>query len=278
MVTRRQLLGLGFATAAIEHRLETGRLHAISAGVYAVGRRQLTPHGRWIAAVLACGADAGADGAALSHRSAAALWRIGQEEGGIDVTLRRRGTVHRRGLRVRSRPSLPACDFTRRSRIPVTTPLRTLIDLATELEDGALERAVNQADVHDLLDPETLREALVLRTGEPGVKRLAALLDRHTFRLSDSELEVYFRPLAAAAGLPVPLTKDWVLGFEVDFHLPTLGLIVETDGLRYHRTPAQQVRAILRDQTHVAAGLRCCASPTGRSPMNRITCGGSCDV
>ena len=159
-------------------------------------------------------------------------------------------------MRIHTCPSLPARDFTRRRNIPVTTPVRTLIDLATELEDRPLERAVNQADVHDLVDPEALRKALAERTGEPGVKRLAALLDRHTFRLSDSDLEIYFRPLAAQAGLPVPETKAWVLGFEVDFHFPDLGLVVETDGLRYHRTAAEQARAVKRDQTHVAAGLR----------------------
>ena len=94
------------------------------------------------------------------------------------------------------------------------------------------------------------------RQGEPGVKKLASLLDRHTFRLSDSDLEVFFRPLALAAGLPLPLTKHRVLGYEVDFWFPDHDLIVETDGLRYHRTPSQQARAARRDQTHTAAGLR----------------------
>lgn len=218
---------------AIEHRLVTGRLHLISRGVYAVGRRELTPHGRWMAAVLLCG-----DGAALSHRSAAALWSIGHEaRGRIDLSVRRRCEIRRKGLKVRSRPSLDAKDVTRRRGIPVTGPVRTLIDLATELKDPRLERAVNDADKLDLVDPETLRRELDGHTGEPGVKKLATLLDRHTFRLSDSDLEILFRPLAMAAGLPVPLTKRWVLGFEVDFFFPDHGLIVETDGLRYHRTP-----------------------------------------
>jgi very-short-patch-repair endonuclease len=44
-------------------------------------------------------------------------------------------------------------------------------------------------------------------------------------------------------------------GFKVDFYWPDLGLVVETDGLRYHRTPAQQARDRLRDQAHTAAGL-----------------------
>jgi|SRR3954451_14467465 len=80
-------------------------------------------------------------------------------------------------------------------------------------------------------------------------------LDRHTFRLSDDELEVAFRPLAAAAGLPIPQTKVFVNGFEVDFFWPGLGLVVETDGFRYHRTASTQSRDALRDQTHAAAGM-----------------------
>jgi very-short-patch-repair endonuclease len=80
------------------------------------------------------------------------------------------------------------------------------------------------------------------------------LLDPFTFRLSDSDLEILFRPIAAAAGLPPPLSKEPVSGFEVDFFWPDLGLVVETDGLRYHRTPSAQARDRLRDQTHTAAG------------------------
>jgi very-short-patch-repair endonuclease len=138
----------------------------------------------------------------------------------------------------------------------VTSPVQTLIDLATELATPRLERCVNEADKLDLVDPETLRKALDAYPGIPGVKALRTMLDRHTFRLSDSDLEVFFRPLAIAAGLPVPLTKHQVLGHEVDFFFPDHGLVVETDGLRYHRTPAQQARAARRDQTHTAAGLR----------------------
>ena len=252
VVARRDLEGLGFTEEAIEHRLATGRLHPVAAGVYAVGRRELTPHGRWMAAVLACG-----DGAVLSHRSAAELWGIGHEESGrIDVTIRRRSRLERRGIKVRCRPSLGARSLVHRRGIPLTSPVQTLIDLATELKPLRLERAVNEADKHDLVDPETLRRELDCHKGEPGVKKLATLLDRHTFRLSDSDLEILFRPLALAAHLPVPLTKHWVLDYEVDFFFPDHGLVVETDGLRYHRTPAQQARMVKRDQTHQANGLR----------------------
>src|ERR1044072_5892667 len=74
IVARRQLLALGFNSREIEHRIGRGRLHVVMRGVYAVGWPQMTRRRRWMAAVLACG-----EGAALSHRSAAALWRGGKE-------------------------------------------------------------------------------------------------------------------------------------------------------------------------------------------------------
>jgi Protein of unknown function (DUF559)/Transcriptional regulator, AbiEi antitoxin/AbiEi antitoxin C-terminal domain len=252
VLARRDLEELGFSKMAIDHRVATGRLHLIARGVYAVGRPELTPDGRWLAAVLMCGDDA-----LLSHRSAAELWGIGREwDRRIDVTIRREVKIRRRGIKVRRRASLPDSSMTRRHGIPVTTPVQTLIDLATELKLLRLERAVNQADVHDLVDPETLRRALDAYVGMPGVKTLRTMLDRHTFRLSDSDLEILFRPLARAAAYPSPLSKHWVLDYEVDFWFPAQGLVVETDGLRYHRTPSQQARMARRDQRHQAAGLR----------------------
>jgi uncharacterized protein DUF559 len=251
VLTRVDLLELGFSPESIKHRIERGRLHPVTRGVYAVGRPQLTREGRWMAAVLACGA-----GAALSHGSAAALWRIGKQRGSsVDVVIRRRSDLRRPGLCVRARPRLSEDDFTERHGIPVTTPVRTLIDLATELTPKRLERAVNEADKRDRIDPESLREALDGYAGQPGVRALRTLLDRQTFRLSDTELEVLFRPIAAGAGLPTPLTKEMVNGFEVDFYWPDRGLVVETDGWRYHRTASAQTRDALRDQIHTAAGL-----------------------
>jgi hypothetical protein len=120
VVARRDLEGLGFTEEAIEHRLATGRLHLISAGVYAVGRPELSLHGRWIAAVLAC-----RDGAVLSHCSAAELWGIGHEDRGrIDVTILRRSRLERPGVKVRTRPSLDARCFVSATASPSPTPCR----------------------------------------------------------------------------------------------------------------------------------------------------------
>jgi very-short-patch-repair endonuclease len=204
-----------------------------------------------MAAVLACG-----EGAVLSHRSAAALWGIATErEGQIDVSVRRDREHRRPGIRARTRPHLPEKDVTQRDGIPVTGIARTILDIATELSDKQLERAINEADKLDLIDPETLRAAIEPFEGQPGIRHLRRILDRDSFRLSDSHLEVLFRAIVVGAGLPHPLTKQWVNGFEVDFYWPELGLVVETDGLRYHRTASTQSRDALRDQTHTAAGL-----------------------
>src|SRR3954468_11249584 len=129
VVSRAQLLACGLGADAIKHRVARGRLHPVARGVYAVGRRELTRDGRWMAAVLSCGPRA-----VLSHTSAAALWGIAPErrlEGSLPLPPDRR----RRDLVVHRRRELRA---TRHRGIPVTTPIDTLIDLATMLGDGAV--------------------------------------------------------------------------------------------------------------------------------------------
>jgi predicted transcriptional regulator of viral defense system len=251
VVSRDQLFDVGYTREAIDHRIRTGRLHPLHRGVYVVGRPYATDHGRWMAAVLACGDDA-----VISHSSAAALWRMGREERNlIELSLPSLSRRCRPGLRVHQRPALKKRDLTREFGIPCTTPVQTLIDMSLRLDRPGIERMINEADKYSLTHPPQLREALDRRAGEPGVARLRFILDRRTFRLTKEELERRFLPLAEKAGLPVPLTGQFVNEFEVDFYWPDLGLVVETDGLRYHRTPAEQARDRLRDQTHTAAGL-----------------------
>ena len=215
-----------------------------------VGRPELTRYGRWMAATLACG-----PGSALAFGSAAALLEIGSERGVIEVSVDGSRNPRAKGVRIHRTSRLPADDVGICYAIPVTSPVRTLLDLATYLPDHALERAINEADKRDLIDPESLRRALDDRAGQPGVRTLRELLDRHTFLLTDSELEQRFARLARHAGLPAPQTSVHLNGFKVDFFWPELGLVVETDGLRYHRTPTQQNRDRVRDQAHTASGL-----------------------
>jgi hypothetical protein len=260
VLTHEQLLRLGFSGDAIKHRVAVGRLHQVARGVYAVGRGSLTQNGHWMAAVLACGYEPGrgAPSAVLSHSSAANLLGIGGEPSdGIEVSARSSADRRRPGIRVHRRPGLRDEDVGFFERIPVTSPARTIVDMAARLPRIEVERMVDEADRLDLIHPPELREALDGHAGQPGVARLRGWLDRRTFRLTRSKLERWFLPLAVRAGLPVPETKAWVNGFEVDFHWPQLRLVVETDSLRHHRTPGQQTRDHERDQAHTAAGYTC---------------------
>jgi very-short-patch-repair endonuclease len=249
VVSRTQLLARGYSAAAIAHRLAVGRLHPVQRGVYAVGRPELSHHGVWVAAAMSCGTAA-----VISHDSAAQLWRIRDGGGRVEVTVPLHVRRRRPGIAIYQR-TLPASEWTTREDVPVTTVHRTLLDLAARLSRGQLEAAINAADKLDLTNPERLRAALDDFAGRPGVKTVRSVLDRRTFTFTASELERWFLPLARTAGLPRPLTSKHVNGFEVDFYWPGLGLVGETDGLRYHRTPAAQTRDRLRDQTHARAGL-----------------------
>lgn len=257
-VGRAQLLELGLSTAAIRHRLRIGFLTPVWRGVYVVGRRQLSPHGRWMAAVLACGPHA-----FLSHRSAAALLRIRKERPGpIDVVVPHHVVRRRPGIRVHRRVGLgSSSDWPGRwpatiwvDHIPVTGPVPTLVDLAICLSTFELEAAVNEAAQRGVIDPESLREALDAVPPRPGASRLRRLLDRDTFVLTSTRLEQLFLPLARATGLPLPQTQARLGSYRVDFYWPDLGLVVETDSLRFHRTPAKQAEDYRRDQAHLLAG------------------------
>jgi very-short-patch-repair endonuclease len=246
-----QLRGLGLSEQAIRHRVSRGRLHRVARGVYAVGRPEIDRRGRWMVAVLSCGPTA-----VLSHWAAAAHW--GLVAGGcaeVDVSVRTCSHREVVGVRLHRRGGLRPGDVTVHDGIPVTTPIQTLIDLAGEMDDRRLEQAVNEADRLDLVDPETLLRALESFPSRRGVARLRALLGARVFRLTDSELERRFLRLVRRAKLPTPQTGTRLNGFLVDFYWPCFGLVVETDGLRYHRTSAQQARDRERDQAHTAAGL-----------------------
>jgi very-short-patch-repair endonuclease len=247
VVSRRQLMERGLGVDAIKHRVRRGRLHPVARGVYAVGRPELTREGRWMAAVLGCGPHA-----VLSHTSAGALWQIAPERR-LEVSLPLPLDSRRRGIVIHRRRGLRA---TTHRGIPVTPVIDTLIDLAATLTADETEAAINEADKRDLCNPERLRAALDDLPPRPGLQAVRRILDLRTFTMTDSELERRLLPIARRAGLPKLLTQQWVNGFRVDFFCPELKLVIETDGLRYHRTAAQQARDLVRDQVHSAAGLR----------------------
>jgi very-short-patch-repair endonuclease len=180
---------------------------------------------------------------------------LAERPGEIEVSVPMGVFRSRSGITIHRRTKLSDRDRALCRGIPVTSVVLTLVDLAGRLRRPELEAAINEADARDLVNPEALRAALERYALWPGVTVLRETLDRRTFVLTDSGLERRFLALTRKAGLPTPQTRRYVNGFKVDFYWPDLGLVVETDSLRYHRTPAQQTRDRLRDQAHIRAGL-----------------------
>jgi very-short-patch-repair endonuclease len=174
VVTQAQLIAAGLDRDAIAYRRRVGRLHLLQRGVYAVGHRSPSPLATAISAVLACGPDA-----VLSHRSAAALWRIVPRwHTPTEVTA---PTQHRLEeiLVHRSRHQ----DTTVHYGMRVTTPARTLVDLADVLPPRQLTRALNEAQVQRLV---TAAELATLLTRYPG-RRTAQLTPERGATKSDLE-------------------------------------------------------------------------------------------
>jgi very-short-patch-repair endonuclease len=250
VVTRAQLLERGLTEKAIAHRLRVGRLHRLWRGVYAVGRPEVSQRGWWMAAVLSCGPRA-----LLSHRSAAALWGIvmGSTEKEIEVVVPGELRRRRQGIRLRRRADLSPEHRREVAGIPVTDPVSTLVDLASCVVEWRVEKAINDADRLGLIGVEALRAELPSLPPRPGMACLRRLLGCEA--LTDTGLERGFLDIVRGAGLSMPTTQTWVNGYRVDFYWPDLELIVETDGWRHHRTPAEQTTDRRRDQAHAKAGM-----------------------
>jgi very-short-patch-repair endonuclease len=195
-----------------------------------------------MAAVLACGA-----GAVLSHRSAAALWKLVRWRGPFDVTAR---SHHRLpGVIVHRSRTLAETDITRHYGIPVTTPARTMLDLADVLDSASLTRAVNDARVRRLLSLDVLHERIARAPGR-ATTRLPRRLDGPT----RSSFEDAFLAFISRHGLPRPEVDQIVAGYEVDMLWRRRRLIAELDGRDYHEHAFERDRD--RDADLLAAGLR----------------------
>jgi len=245
LVTRGQLVALGLGTSAIDERAERGRLHRVHRGVYKVGYPGLTRNGKFMAAVLACG-----DGSALSHLSAAVLWGIVADRGAmVHVTAETRRRV--RGIVVHEAPLQG--ERVRRAGIAVTTPARTLVDLADVVSRRTLERALDEAEYLGLD-----RTGLQPRHGRTGSGLLTSVLAVHrpgTTR-TRSELEEIFLALCDDNGLPRPEVNVGIEGYECDFVWRDAMLVVETDGAAAHGTRRARERDPRRDARLMLAGWR----------------------
>ncbi len=251
VVARRQLLEAGVAPDAIDRRLKRGRLRRIHRGVYLCGP-VMPPNGREMAAVLACGPTA-----VLSHGSAANLWGLLPRERGARVEVIDRGGDHRRpNLRIYHIRTLHDDEVTRRDGIPITTPARTLYDLAGRTPARMLERALAEGFARRLTSAAQLEETLSRHAGRAGAAALRALLEQGSPALTRSEAEERFLALVREGQLDAPEANVLLEGYEVDFLWPKQRLVVEIDGRAFHTAPRAFEGDRRRDAVLAAAGLR----------------------
>lgn len=255
LVARRQLLDFGFGTGLIEARLQRRQLHRVHRGVYAVGHPLLTRHGHWMAAVLACGPDA-----VLSHRSAGQLWRV-VPAASHAPEITRPTDARLRGWVVTHRAALPADEVEVVEGIPVTSPFRTVLDLAGMLSRRQLERALNEIEVRRLTDRFSLYELIGRYPRQRGVRVLRGLLEaKEPGGVTRNDFEEAFVALLDRKGLPRPrLNAHLSLRgrfFEPDCMWERERLLVELDGRAVHGTERAFERDRARDRILLAEGWR----------------------
>jgi very-short-patch-repair endonuclease len=257
-----QLRDAGLSVKAVQKRVDRGRLHRVHEGIYAVGHPLIGRKGRFMAAVLAGGAEA-----LLSHRSAADLWGLRRDpRSSLDVTApNRRGRIPA-GIDAHRDGSIVFADRAVVHGIPCTSLARTLLDLAAVVSFWELRKAVAEAEVLRLLDVSEVRKLIRRSRGRRGVARLRCCIDelRPSTRRTRSELEREFLRRCEQVGLPepevnVPLDVEGIR-LRPDFLWRDARLILEADSRKYHDTGSAFELDRSREQRFYAAGwqvVRC---------------------
>jgi hypothetical protein len=233
VLARIQLLAAGLTAREIERRIASGHLHVIFRGVYAVGTPNVSQEGRWIAAVLAVGGDA-----ALSHRSAAALWRLAPvPDAPIELILAGGSRSRRHGLITHRSTCLSPADLTIHRGIAVTSVPRTLVDLATRVSERKLKEALYKAASLKLFDRSALSHCLNAAGNRRGSGVLRSLLAERPLPLAEANpgLERGFLRFCQTRGLPIPEVNAPLGDFTVDCLWRAERLVVELDSWEFHR-------------------------------------------
>lgn len=208
-----------------------------------------------MAATLAAG-----PGAALSHEAAAKHWKIWRGKvTGIDVTVpgQRRS---REGVAIHRARHLDPRDVTIRQGIPITTPARTLVDLATTLTAHQLANVIHEAAYYGRFDENETEQAMARARGRD-LTTLHAALQAHAHGSAGTRSANEDRFLAAWQG-PQPLVNTKLHGIEVDLHWPGENLAVEIDGPGHNR-PRTRAEDAQRDAALREAGVNVVRIPFG---------------
>ena len=252
-VATRQLYAAGLSATQIRADLRSGRLHRLHRGVYAVGYRTKDPYAAYHAAALAIG-----DEAVVSHLSAAQLWGLLQRSPGVIHVTGTGRAQSRRGICFHHTCSLAPRDSGTRLGIPITSPVRTILDLAAVLPPEALRRVVRQAEVAQLVRHGQLDR----RAAASRAKGVTALREVLAFGPAPtrSGLEDRMLDLVVRSGLPRPQVNAQIhlehASYEVDLLFAAERVVVEVDGAAYHDTRQARHYDATRQAALEAAGYR----------------------
>jgi hypothetical protein len=239
-VARWQLLALGLSDREVDRRVEWALLHRQYRGVYLVGHVARGALTLPTAALLAVG-----PGGVHSHHTAGARWGWRRELLGIvDVTVPGARRANRKGLRLHT-GSLGPHEVTLLDALPVTTPARTVRDLAAVLPRNDLVKLLDDVLISGLATFEELTRIPAARAilgdlPDPGTARCRA--ERRLLRF------------VRRAGFPEPELNALVEGHECDVVWRAERLVVEYDSWKYHRTPERRARDRRRQAALERAG------------------------
>jgi very-short-patch-repair endonuclease len=256
VVARRQLLELGMSARAIERRLQRGQLHEVFRGVYVFGARRISRKGRWMAAVVVSG-----ERAVLSHHSAGRLWRlVPPADEWIDVTSPPGRVIRRKGI-ISHESEIWDDERSVVDGIPVTSPFRTVIDLAAVLDLRGLERAWHEAEVQGLRDRVSLPMLLERYPGRRGSRNLRSLLESpEPVGFTRNDFEEAFVGLVDARSIRRPrMNADLAIRgrfFQIDALWEEERVAVELDSRSVHGTNRSFESDKQRDRILLAEGWR----------------------
>lgn len=250
VLNRRQLIGAGVPPHQVDSRVRNRTLRKLYAGVYAFGHDCLTPRARQRAAVMAGGPHA-----VLSHRSAASALGLLPPSRKLEVIRSSSPDPHRPppehasksihpGLKIHRTRSLHPGEIVTRHGIRMTSPVRTMINLAETETPKTLDMAVRRGVDHGCLDLASLTRALDKSRGRKGITKLRKVVEQWmpASLMSKSGLEVEVAEICREQGTPPPIINDFVCGYEVDIQFEGSKILIEADGGAFHRSRADRHR------------------------------------
>jgi very-short-patch-repair endonuclease len=231
-VARRQLDAIGISSASVTWLVRRARLFRSFRGVFVVGHNASVELAAETEALLSV-----RPGAALSHWSAAALlglWTPRPDP--IEVVVDTWAAATNPGVAVHRSRILESRDIWIRKGLPVTSPSRTMLDIALSATDRQLEIAFDRGISEVILKPSHVRDVLNRAGGHAGRARLTGLLERErgASTMTRSEGEEAMLALCRQAGLPEPQLNAKFGVWELDFYWPQARFVLEVDSYKYH--------------------------------------------